>query len=63
MSKALRDTRPSRLTLQSLSSEVKSLRERVEDLEDARDLKEAIVKNGNKPLIPWEQAKKELGIE
>ncbi|HLK19105.1 MAG TPA: hypothetical protein VKT81_09115 [Bryobacteraceae bacterium] len=61
MSKALR--RPSRLTLQSLSSEIQSLRERVEDLEDARDLEEAIAKNREEPLLPWEHVKKELGIE
>jgi hypothetical protein len=41
----------------------KRFRERVEDPEDARDLEVAIVKNGDKPLVPWEQAKKELGIE
>jgi hypothetical protein len=50
-------------TLRSLSLEVQSLRERVEDLEDARDLEEAIRKNGDRPLIPWEQAKKTLDLD
>jgi hypothetical protein len=63
MSKALQHPHPKRPTLRGLSLEVQSLRERVEDLEDARDLEEAIRKNGDKPLIPWEQAKKELGLD
>jgi hypothetical protein len=49
-------------TLRELAAEVARLRERVEDLEDARELDAAIRRNGEKPLIPWEQAKKELGL-
>jgi hypothetical protein len=39
-----------------------ALRERVEDLEDARELDAAIRRHGDKPLIPWDQAKEELGL-
>ena len=63
MSKALQDPHPKRPTLRTLNLEVQSLRERVEDLEDARDLEEAIHKNEGKPLIPWEEAKRELGVD
>jgi hypothetical protein len=34
----------------------------VEDLEDLRELNDAIARNSGKPGIPWEQAKAELGI-
>jgi hypothetical protein len=46
--------------IESLSQTVARLQERVEDLEDLRDLEEAIVENAGKPLIPWEQVKSEL---
>ena len=49
-------------TVQQLAAEVARLRERVEDLEDARELDAAIGRNGEKPLIPWDQAKKELNL-
>ena len=48
-------------TVQQLAAEVARLRERVEDLEDARELDAAISRNGDKPLIPWDQAKADLG--
>jgi hypothetical protein len=32
-------------------------------LEDLRDLEDAINENAGKPLIPWEEAKKDLDIE
>jgi hypothetical protein len=51
------------LALQQLAAEVDRLRERVEDLEDLRDLKEAIQRNGDKPLIPWTRVKRELNID
>jgi hypothetical protein len=38
------------------------LRARVEDLEDARELDAAIRRNADKPLIPWNEAKKDLGL-
>ena len=49
-------------TVRQLAAEVARLRERVEDLEDARELDAAIGRNGEKPLIPWDQAKKELNL-
>jgi len=42
---------------------VARLQERVEDLEDLRDLEAAIAENAGKPLIPWEQAKAELELD
>jgi hypothetical protein len=51
-----------RLTLQSLHREVLELRQRVNDLEDLRELNEAIDRNRAKPLIPWSKARKELGL-
>jgi hypothetical protein len=39
------------------------LQERIEDLEDLWDLQAAMVENGNEPLIPWEQAKSEMGLD
>jgi hypothetical protein len=49
--------------LQKLEAAVARLQERIEDLEDLRDLEEAIAENGDKPLIPWEEAKKDLELE
>ncbi len=37
-------------------------RKRVENLEDLRDLNAAIDRNAGKSGIPWERAKKELGL-
>ena len=56
-----RDLAP-RLTLRALQSEVAELRQRVRELEDLRELNQAIKRNGSKPLIPWSKAKKELGL-
>jgi hypothetical protein len=53
----------SRLTLQSLHREMLALRERVAELEDLRELNQAIERNGTKPLIPWSKAKKDLGLD
>jgi cell division protein FtsB len=50
-------------TVEYLAAEVARLRERVEDLEDARELDEAIRRNAENPLIPWDQAKKDLGLD
>jgi hypothetical protein len=49
--------------IESLSQTVARLQERVEDLEDLRDLEEAIVENAGKPLIPWEHVKTELDLD
>jgi cell division protein FtsB len=46
--------------IQTLHQTVARLQERVEDLEDRRDLEEAIAENAGKPLLPWEQVKAEL---
>ena len=53
---------PSTPSLEELAAEVARLRERVEDLEDARELDAAIRRNADKSLIPWEEAKKDLGL-
>lgn len=49
--------------VEALTKTVERLQERVEDLEDLRDLQAAIAENGTEPLIPWEQAKAELNID
>lgn len=49
-------------TVQKLAAEVMRLRERVEDLEDGKELDAAISRNGEKPLTLWGQAKNELGL-
>ena len=42
---------------------LRELRDTLEDLDDRLELARAIKRNGNKPGIPWEQAKKELGLD
>ena len=49
-------------TLHEVCAELARLKDRVEELEDAREFEAAILRNGDKPLIPWEQAKKDLGL-
>ena len=49
--------------IETLNQAVARLQERVEDLEDLRDLEAAIAENARKPLIPWEQAKAELELD
>ena len=49
--------------VEELAKAVEHLQARVEDLEDLQDLQDAIVENGNEPLIPWEQAKTELNLD
>ena len=63
MSKTLEASRAKKSTLQQLAEDVDHLRERVEDLEDLRDLKEAVQRNGDKPLILLAKVKKDLGID
>jgi len=48
--------------LQALHRELQELRRRLEDLEDLRELNQAIERNGPKPLVPWAKAKKDLGL-
>lgn len=50
------------LTMQQLAAKLARLSERVEDLEVTRDLDTAISRNGEKPLIPWDQAKADLSL-
>ncbi len=49
--------------VEALARTVERLQERVEDLEDLRDLKAAVAENGNEALIPWEQAKADLDLD
>ena len=51
-----------RLTMQGLKTRLTRLQARVEDLEDLRDLDEAIARNAGKPGTPWAAVKVELGI-
>jgi len=52
---------PETATLQEVAAEVLRLRERVEDLEDLRDLNAAIQRNEGKPGTPWEEVCQEFG--
>ena len=61
MSNALQE--PHEPTLRELASEVSRLRDRVEDLEDLRDLLAAEQASQGRAGIPWEQAKKELDLD
>jgi len=49
--------------VEALTKTVERLQERVEVLEDLRDLQAAIAENGNAPLIPWAQANAELDLD
>lgn len=51
------------LTIEGIARRLTHLEERLEDLEDLRELNEAIARNGGKPAIPWEQARAELGLD
>ncbi|MBI3417275.1 MAG: hypothetical protein HY043_18445 [Verrucomicrobia bacterium] len=42
---------------------MRTMRQTVEDIEDARIIERAKKANGEKPLIPWSQVKKELGLD
>ena len=46
--------------IETLNQAVARLQQRVEELEDLRDLGAAIAENARKPLIPWEKVKAEL---
>ena len=48
--------------IEQLQTTIARLEHRVKDLEDLRDLEKAIEENGNKPLVPWEEAKKQLDL-
>ena len=55
--------KPGKVTLQSVYDEMLRLRERVEDLEDLRELNSAIARNGRKKLVTWDAAKRLLNLE
>lgn len=55
--------KPGKLTLETIYSEMLRLRERVEDLEDLRELNAAIAGNGKKKLVAWDSAKRMLNLE
>jgi hypothetical protein len=46
--------------LDKLSKSVEQLQQRVQDLEDSRDLENAIRDNADKPLVPWDQVRSEI---
>jgi len=46
-----------------LANRIVELIERIEDEEDHRAIQEAKKRNGNRPLIPWAEAKKRLGLD
>ena len=50
-------------TLKSLAAEMRRLQERIEDMEDLIELRDAIERNAGKPGVPWEQVKAELGLD
>jgi hypothetical protein len=58
-----KDVSQSVVKIETLNQAVAQLQQRVEDLEDLRDLEAAIAENAGKPLIPWEKVKAELEIE
>ena len=57
------DSESKESTIRELAAEVARLRDRAEDLEDARELDAVIQRNGDKPLVSWDQAKASLGLE
>jgi len=49
--------------IEQLTVMVARLQERIEDLEDLRDLGQAIADSAGKPLIPWEEAKAQVDLD
>ena len=62
MNRTVRQTKPNRLTMRKLHSGLQRPRQRVEDLEDLRDLNAAIERNAGKPGVLWSEVKKELEL-
>jgi len=56
-------TKVKRPTLKSLASEMRRLRERLEDVEDLIELRSAIERNAGRPGVPWEKVKAELDLD
>ena len=48
--------------MQMLERSVQELQERIERLEDMRELQAAIEENADKPLLSWDKAKGELDL-
>ena len=48
--------------IEQLSAQVAKLRKEIEDLKDIRDFEAARRENGDEPLIPWEEVKKDLDL-
>ena len=46
----------------AMVQELARLREQVEDLEDGKELDAAIQRNGNKLVVPWDEARRDLGL-
>ena len=49
--------------LETLTRTVERLENRVEDLEDHRELRSAIAENAGKPLVEWERARELLDLD
>ena len=47
-------------TLESLAEELRSLRERLEDMEDLMELRAAVARDEGKPGSSWDAVKAEL---
>jgi hypothetical protein len=50
-------------TLESLAAEMRRLQERLEDIEDLIELRNAVGRNKGKPGVPWEKVKAELELD
>jgi len=50
-------------TPESLTAEVRALRERLEEMEDLMELRTAVERNGGKPGTPWEAVKPTPGLD
>jgi hypothetical protein len=50
-------------TLESLAAAVRSLQNRLQDMEDLIELRAAVENNADKPGLPWEQVKAELDLD
>jgi len=56
-------SKPNRITIRKLHTELQRLRRRIEDLEDLRDLNAAIERNAGRPGISWSEVKREIGLQ
>ena len=49
-------------TIERQAVELARMNDRLEDLEDLRDLQEAVARNAGRPLHSWKTARMELGL-